>query len=534
MRPNHPSRFSRVSLVNVLQLLFFAGLVASHLVELTVYPTITCDEALYASQASQLLTRGGLGMDVYEMGDPFYRDLNMVHMGRANALLEAGLFAVTGVSWWASRLFGLIGLVGASLLLFVLGKRLYGKRAAIAAVSIFATSLRALLSGHVSRPDMWGTVFVLLGIVGLFALIAKPRGFWFAAAMGLIAMLAVDAHAYLIGFVIGYCLVVFVQFTIRTRNLRIVFGYSLGVVAGIGLWIVTHFLPYPEQAFYQMTTGYRMLGNLPLTGGVFGNLASFAGWLRLTFWDFGKPLSLAETILTVIGIFFGVRRRDGLTWALLVIVGISMAVFALAFGQRFVQYGIYWSPLLILLGVTGLRDLFEWLRARLSAVRLSATDAVEYATALLVCLNLLGTMWLYSRFVSGEYMPTAQQIADAVPTDSRVIADSTWWWVLNPGRVFSDSDVLVAARGKMLADGLQPTPGEVAQSTLLTYQPDYVVLDRSLSCTSDVSDLWRAWTATIKAECESVASIDGPWVGTPGMEVYQVGQTISVYHCPQP
>src|SRR5688572_2640403 len=85
-----------------------------HLLALTVYPPVTCDEALYASQASQLLTRGGLGMDVYEAGDPYYRDLNMVHMGRANAVLEAGLFAVTGVTWWASRFFGLIGLTCAS------------------------------------------------------------------------------------------------------------------------------------------------------------------------------------------------------------------------------------------------------------------------------------------------------------------------------------------------------------------------------------------------------------------------------------
>src|SRR5687768_7982608 len=118
-------------------------------------------------------------MDVYEAGDPYYRDLNMVHMGPANAVLEAGLFAVTGVTWWASRFFGLIGLTCASALLYAIGKRLYGNATAIAAAQIFATSLRAFLSGHVSRPDVWATVFISLGMVGIFTLIAKPRGFWY-------------------------------------------------------------------------------------------------------------------------------------------------------------------------------------------------------------------------------------------------------------------------------------------------------------------------------------------------------------------
>jgi 4-amino-4-deoxy-L-arabinose transferase-like glycosyltransferase len=512
-----------------------AGIASFHLLTLTDYPTITCDEALYGSQASQFLTRGTLGMDVYEAGDPFYRDLNMVHMGRVTAISEAGLFAVTGVTWWASRFFGLLGLAAASAMLYILGKRLYGSNVALASALLFPTTLRAFLSGHVTRPDIWGSMVVMLGTLGVLVLMSKPRSFWFAAAMGLLGMVAVDVHGYLLGFVMGFCLAVFIQFGLRERRLRIVFGYAVGVLAGCALWLITHTLPDPAQSMYQMSTGYRMLGNLPLANGIVTNVISFGQWLGLAFWEFGKPLSLGETFLTILGIIFALRRRDGVTWVLLVIIGVSLAVYMMVMGQRFVQYAVYWSPMLILLGMKALHELILVIQQKVPGLRrLSAPAILSLYTAGLAVANFAGAFYLVTHFEGGDYMPMARRLAEAVPSDTRVMADSTWWWTLNPERIFSDSDVLFAAQGKMLAEGPRRTDAQVVQEVMANYRPDYVLVDHSLSCNTDVSDLWREWTALVEADCELVTRIDGPWVDKPGFEAFQLGQTVSVYHCPQP
>lgn len=495
------------------------------------YPPATCDEALYSSQTTTFMRGNGWGMEVYGGGDPFYRDLNMVHMSRISTLIEAGIFAITGVQWWAGRLFALLGIAVATGLMYLLGKLLYGQDVGLGAAALFAFSTRTFQVSHVPRPDSWATAFLLLALLGFFHLLRRERRFWFAVMVGVLGWLAFEMHAYMIGFMGGMGLGVLWKFW-KTRDWPTLFGYGTGLVIGGALWGGVHFSSYPAQSWYQLTVGYAQLGNLPLSSGPLVNLGTWLAWMKSAFVDTFGPLGLIELILGLIGIGAAVRSREEHGRMLVLILAVSMILFAVAMTQRFVQYAVYWLPLLLILGVTAMREIVnvDWIREKLPS-KFSGAFLFSLGIVALVAAQMAGDVWLTLKFGEGSFTAMGDEIAGAVPPNTRVLADATWWWALRDDRTFSESGVLHAIRADLRLAGADASPEAAAAELMRRIQPDYIVADPTESCGTSADDEWDALLALARSDCEQVDVIDGPWVGMPDRAVYALGQEITVYRC---
>lgn len=104
--------------------LTLVSVIVAHLTTLTLYPQSSCDEATYASNADALLQQGQFGLTIYTQGDVFGRDQNMVHMGRLPALGQALVLKALGFNLAAARLYSLLELGMAAVVLFEIGRRL--------------------------------------------------------------------------------------------------------------------------------------------------------------------------------------------------------------------------------------------------------------------------------------------------------------------------------------------------------------------------------------------------------------------------
>jgi len=90
-----------------------------------------------------------------------------------------------------------------------------------------------------------------------------------------------------------------------------------------------------------------------------------------------------------------------------------MAAFALGFSQRFVQYGVLWTPLLFLLGTAALDEASAIWRDPTARGRPSRPLRwlAQRAAIGLIVLNLAGTAWLAYRFSASNFAVGCQQQA---------------------------------------------------------------------------------------------------------------------------
>jgi 4-amino-4-deoxy-L-arabinose transferase-like glycosyltransferase len=524
----HEARWQRVVLIATA-----AVVLALNVAALPIYPPPTCDEVLYASVADALLRRGTFGLTALPNGDPFFRDENMVHMGRTATTLQAGFYSVVGLSRMGARVFALLGWIAATGATYALASRLYGREIGLGSAAMFATSIKAFLTGHTARPDIWFTAVTMLALLGLWRLITRPHGFGLAVAMGALGVLPFDFHGYGAAFLAGFCLVVFVELGLRGRDWLGVFGYATGVVIGTGLWLAAHLLPDPAHAWYQLTTGYRLLGNLPLASSPLANLGQMIGWLGDVFWTAGGVLAVVEGALTVAGIGFAIRRGGRADRVVLIVLGVSLAVFGVLMTQRFVQYSVFWAPLYLTLGAAAL---YDWLTSRpepQGGSRLSGREVFALLCGAMVVGNLIGGVWLLARFGSGDFDGMEAALREAVPEGTRVVADSPWWWALRADHTFLDTDYVLAAAAAARAE----TPGAAGEDAAVAdaldgLDPDYIVLDDALGCRAEAGEPEAAAERYAVSTCELTTTIVGAWVGDVEKQPYQMGQRVRVYACP--
>jgi hypothetical protein len=257
--------------------------------------------------------------------------------------------------------------------------------------------------------------------------------------------------------------------------------------------------------------------------------------MKSAFVDTFGPLGLIELLLGLIGIGAALRNRDENGRMLVLILAVSMTLFAVAMTQRFVQYAVYWLPLLLILGVVAMREIVNanWLREKLP-IKFSGSALFSLAIVGLAAAQIAGDVWLTVRFREGSFAAMSAQIAEAVPPNTRVLADATWWWALRDDRTFSESGVLHAIRADLRLAGEDASPEAAAAELMRRIQPDYIVADPTESCGTLADDEWTAMLALARSQCEQVDVIDGPWVGLPDRAVYALGQEITVYRCDVP
>lgn len=506
-----------------------ALVLAFNLFSLTTYPPPTCDEVAYADAALSLLHR----LRPRTASSPVGRDINVVHHPRLYGAGLAATFSALGVHLVTGRLYSLLGWLLAGLLTYRLGLALYGPTVGLVAALLFLSAPKALLVSHTIRPESWVTAAVLLAIYAAWVLIERKPTPAMAAGAGVLAIVPLDFHANALAFLPALMLAVTLATGWRQRKPGLVAWYLAGILVAFLLWLVGHAWLDPHLAWRQFmdrSLAYTSLGSTGQPSRLIENLWSIGSFWHAIYWTAGKPLALAEALLGLGGLALAFRRASRHRF-LATIVSVSMVAFALGFSQRFVQYGVLWTPLLFLLGTAALDEASSLRRDPTAPAQPSfpLRWLARRAAIGLIVLNLAGTVWLAYRFSTSNFAAMSQDLSRLVPPGARVMAESTWWWALRRDRVFL-IDELFLDMPNVTMEGL-PAQG---LALLQRLHPDYVLLDSAIGCQQQPTRQWFELQASVGAFCRPVGRLHGARLGDVGLGFSVVGQSTSVFRCDYP
>jgi hypothetical protein len=517
-----------------LALLGFVAVAALGLGTVQTYPPPTCDEVSYGDTAASLLTRGIPAWTVFPEGDPFGRDVNVVHMGRLYLAGLSAVFRVLGVSLLAGRVYSLLGWALAAFLTYLIGTRFYNRRVGLAAAFAFLTSTKAFLTSHLVRPDVWTSASILFAIYLVWFAVERIQKSSLCLAAGLASAATMSFHANGFAFVCALSLAIALEIGVRQRAPGRVLIYFLGVTAGSLLVMAAQAWPNPQVAWQQLkalSLSYTGFGSAAQSSGLGGNMQSMGSFLQTIYWTAGKPLGLIEAGIGAAGLTLALVRRTSADRILAITLTVSMLAFGLIFSQRFVQYGVLWAPLLYILGMMAVEGMTSRLAAKMRPERRGAVFGL--AAAGLVVSNVVGDAWLAYRYRGGNFGSMNAALGALIPPGARVLADPNWWWELRQDRVFiSDECVMASSAGPTQGVGShQPDPSSWVVNTVHELRPDYVLMDSAISCLDEGGPGWSDLQAYVASYCQVVGRVDGAWVGDAGKRTSVLGQTTHVYRC---
>ncbi len=530
--------------VTIERVLVISAIAATLLVfttTLSVYPPPTCDETWYSSTAVSLLERGTFGVGVFPNGEPYLQDVNWVPFGRSYGIGLAVMFQLFGVSLTVARNYSLLGWAFAVVFVFLLGARAYHRRVGVVAALLFATSTKALFTAHLARPESWTAFAVLAATWGSLVLVQGERirlkAIFFT---GLLAVWPADFHGNGLWFTLGLIFVVIVELGMRRKLWWQLSLYALGLLFGLALWFSLHLPGVNLREVLLFIDGYRYtpVSSSSTIASWWRNFATLFDWARTVFWTSGGPLSLVEAAFALFGLGFVLYRRALQDRVLGYLVVISMLAFGLLFTQRFVQYGILWSPFWYLLGVGALYELggrFKlptWLSTPMKRM------AILAALILLLGAQLLGDLWLVYQHRGGDFGTMTDRIVARIPSGSRVMADPVWWWGLRTEHKYmTDEYTLILTKTDdpvvrtFLGVSTVTAPAQALSRAFELLQPEYVVLDEAVSCLDPQVSIWSEVQRIVMDKCTSIDSVSGAWYGEPGKEASLLAQISTVYSC---
>lgn len=513
-----------------MSLIGISGLIS--LATVLAYPLPTCDETSYASAALAITVTDASAPLSYSQGMPGANGLAaIVSFGRKIStynLALAGVLRVAGVSLIAARLFAWCGWLAAAALTYGLGRKLHSQTVGLIGALLFMTSTKAYLTGHTARPEIWVTAAVLAGMIGAYAVMAaeKPLRWWVIVGAGAISVWAGEIHLQGTLFTAGIGAAVFIEVGIRQRRWRDFWWFAAGVALGIGVWVAL--LAASGFGFDDVIRLGRFASPVPNTTAESAsesrwvrNLRTLPEWFALIFWGSGGPIAALEALFGLLGIGYAIWKRDRAGLYLAGVGLIAIGLFGIAHRNRWVQYGVVWSPLWYLIGT----------------MAITRIKRHEWAVIGLAAAHIMGMGWLGWQYRDGTaaYVATGAALREALPADVSVAADPIWWWHLNDRAYLSDeyfSYILDTDRAEIQEYmGLTSEIGEEEAAAMMFEQiaPDYFVIDGALACNSGADRRYELMQSIVETRCELVQVI-GADLDTP-LSMNSLGQVNAVYRC---
>jgi hypothetical protein len=168
------------------------------------------------------------------------------------ALAIAASFRLFGVRPISARLVSLAASVAVVLLVFFLGRVLFGDYGALLAAALVATDNFVVIASRTARPEALATAFILAALF-LAAGYARTGRLWCAALSGLLMAAGTMCHVTILGYIVSvFLLLVLVDQRSGRSWWRSVGAYCGGYIAGLvpyATWILT--APLGRAGFQQ-------------------------------------------------------------------------------------------------------------------------------------------------------------------------------------------------------------------------------------------------------------------------------------------
>ena len=499
------------SIVIVALVLATIFVMITHLVFLTTYPQVFIDEPWDANVAWNWL-KTGINFDPIHRGvlDQYgYEWVRWPYIGNSFwvmsfALLGLGLFQIRLVSW----IFGGILL----LLTFLVGRRSYGTLTGALAAFLLSLSPPFIQASHFARGDIILAALVM-GVFLLAQFALEKEKWWAHLLTGLLIGISPDVHPNGVFFIAGISVLYLFKYRLKIFRMRGAWVFALGVLVGVGYFVVGHILPNPSA--YAAINKFWSQGShqLPLFNPIalLESLVQEIG--RYHFFDNGLDFAL----IGASAIYLAVRRRSA-DLNLLVFVGASLACFVLFVGNKNDVYAILFYPFFILMAAEVLVSLIT-----------AASNATPVRVFMLVVLALFivtsAIHYLRPAIVNRNYnyYAVTDQIKEAIPQQARVLGLPNWWLGL------SDYDY----RSSLSLTYYHINNNYSLTEGLAKIRPDYIILDSALQGLlvdqgyfppGPAFEIYKLpkqeFQAFLTERGTKVKEFDNPWHGK--FEIYQI------------
>lgn len=345
------------------------------------------------------------------------------------------------------------------LMVFWIGRSLYGPGVGICAMLLVGLSVAFFSSAHLARYDIYAALFGYAAIA--LYLSNHRRAPWLYGLAGFLACMALDSHAN--GILIGAA---FPALFLVDRGIRVVlerafWTFVLGVAIGIGTYLSIHMLPSPHGFSEFNRIAWAPTHVPPL---LTFDLAIMRRGLQEFWWSVHAS---SAGVLGIIGVAFAMllARRSPADRRLLAMVVPILLAFALFVRIKQWYYEIIYWPCFGLVIAALFGAAFE--RARrsiaygvLAAVLLLACGAGTFA-------NLPGL----SSEVFASYNETTRELARFVGPDDRVLAKQSYWFPLYDRTYYSYEGLKYYQRY---------APSASLEQAFAAFQPDIFILDSAL------------------------------------------------------
>ncbi|MFN0108951.1 MAG: ArnT family glycosyltransferase [Blastocatellia bacterium] len=377
------------------------------------YPTD--DDGAYAAAGYQIWQTGQPGVSGYKnvagMGDNIYA------LGRIGAAFQGVFMNLFGVGIVTALLPSFFAGIVCLLLVFMLGRELWGITAGLLAALLLSLSGTFFSASHSGRPDLLVTVF-LLAALWLVASASDGVPHWRLCFSGLVMGMSGDAHPN--GFLLAPLPLVFWVLLRRPNWKQLVQGilfFGIGGAIGIGYWLFTHYRVNPDGFRRQSSVhGLATHGVKLLDHGVFGSLALELDRYLNWFWKARGHRHLPEGLF-VLGsacllLWKGGRTGRALVGVWLVFFLIAAALMSNSFGW----YLIFAWPLFAL-WIARAVQLIEW--------KWLARGAVT--VAIVVYLFNLG-LWHWKASRETPMRSWVAELRTVIPASASVFASAGLWF----------------------------------------------------------------------------------------------------------
>ncbi len=483
------------------------------------YPMPHCDEVYHIATSHAFFDQGRYAHNL--LGNLQGYDTNVAAQGRLFLTLMGAQLELLGYRLAAARLFSALGLLLGALFTFLLGRRLFGTSAGLAATLILVASNNAFYASHIARTEIWVAAagagllayylvvraaparlrHVSLGLLMALALSIHPNTFWYSLPIGLLVLY--DNYRTAEG---------------RARVLLVVMGGLLGVV----LVAAMQLLPDPPAAIRNIQNeaavnnlvGFRVLDHL-------------LGQLNMMWSYYFLNLNSSVVVATayfLFGIGYAIVRRTSGDRLLLATLGISIAGFALVMPHKNPFYGVLWEPLLALLAGAGVVRLAASLSERRPSIGASR-PAVLLLAPLLVA-SLASQVWLTVKFSPRNLDRYLSEVREHVQPGSRVMGDPALWFAFREGYTLIADSYFDYCRGTQTCSEIDR---QEAARILDALAVEVVVEDGALGCSTTPTPASQVWADHLAETCVRVGVVENRWFGAYGQEGR--GRETRIYDC---
>ena len=264
--------------------------------------------------------------------------------------------------------------VGSVMLMFVLGRRLYGNRAGLLAAALTSLAVIHVQNSHFYRPETFAALFALASFWAMFRMLERKRfcdSMLLGALIGLALAPKVSAVPLLLPLAMAYGYRLWDSFRSeghgpREAPLRIMIHGTAALLAVAAVFVISS--PYALIDYKAFAGDLSAQSNMVRNAGVWPFTVQYVGSTPFLYqikqtavFGLGLPLGIAAWLavpFTAAGLFGRTRRRRN-DFLILAFVLVTLAVLE-SFEVRFQRYLFTLMPLMILLGAGMLFWLVDW------------------------------------------------------------------------------------------------------------------------------------------------------------------------------